>query len=1430
MNLNLGGSKKKQHHVRKKYSIITLDLFKPTKKSYPEFDYEKICKEYLKEDESSGEDERFHDREAEEIVRRLEQKYGGKRDKHGHKIRFGCADDYMDKTAGYDLTDPFIDDTEAYDEHVPSALDTARGGFYVNKGKLEFKSKYAEDDGDSDVEDTAAKKKAAEKKRKISSDEEESGNKRACIFPPAKPSVDNTSPSMECIRGSNLQLPVRLSSSGAAPTAKASDAPRNRLLTQQYIKKRRLLGQPPMSKIQSPAVKAALGVKKKLKPQVKRATVGMTDEDLVGFLKDMAGGEIEAVEEMESVISAAKDQICQKTTNTPSERDTDVDKPVTPATEKVLQSQVASSSSLAASSSTVAIPKRSPGRPPGSTIQRKQMPVMSDKLRAMIDTYQERTRQYGAPNKKIRLPPSLVALCIRIEEQCTVEHFNHQQKTRIFDSLASWVCVQRNSLYIRMKAYRDRHEPHSASDSDIITDEPFSEIKEAHSVNDEKLLGSNDSSSSVVIISPSPVISESLPRSPSETTMSEKKEQLIGVKNATSSDAARSSSTKHTPIIKENTEKMGITSDASPPSVSTTKYWNSSSPSKTASNQSKASLATNVTSALNNTQLLSVFATVMQQNRGDSICQQQHVADSLTAQMNANILSNKQQSELLSQYQLTLNNLVKMNTITSASPASPKPTTSRSDPQPSKPQPKPNRSLSINSSNSNSVQTLKQLTNEKTSQALKEINNALAQVVSEVEKALIHTENEYVKEKARTEKEGKIAPLKRFIWTDPLRTALKKQITLLFTSLEQHGDPNHVVNTTVVQYLYYSVRPLFKDYIKFRDLMLEILRLCPERRQLVLIPEMKAFIELSDASKTQPGISQIGSKVLKTRTDTFPAKISPNKNMSNTEVRNTSTTNVVDFRSNTAGKKENRSVKYNNGVEVEILPGSSRPSILHTPKLTSGQNVILIRKNKEREKFLAEKAVSREAFKEREEVERKLQEEVAENGQRDEETIKKWEREEAERLEGSRDEDEELGAVESMDFTMRPKDSHLQEIEEVELGADTEVDMNTEEDVNVDQKNGSQTCNSESEQTCSSTETEQLVVKKTESCSNGLSEQSSPQDPATTSNIQSVHPSSVPRITPPQNSRQTNVVHFTSSTSSSYKQESPVAVSSQKLPGSSVCAITSNFSSTRFSETHHHSNFSQRQSSHLEQTTREFTSLRSPNPQASSNYHSFYTQQQPSWSAKQLPISSPSLSNDRHPATLHSTSSCHPASSYTSSTFTTSQTIQQQPAFSPYSVQQRQISSKNLQSQHTSTIRHASQVSQQPVQEQMRRHQHGSTQHPYSYPSSTYSTTATIQKATLPTCSIPHNASRVYNTVLSSQKVVHPQRSVSSAGSSSAFSPLPQSPTRQQQLMTHQSAYNYQQHQFLLQQQQQQQRQKHLYDEQQQNQQNQDHQMYNNWR
>lgn len=46
MNLNLTGSQKRSRS-NTQYSIVTLDLFKPTSKSYPEFDYFKIAHNYL---------------------------------------------------------------------------------------------------------------------------------------------------------------------------------------------------------------------------------------------------------------------------------------------------------------------------------------------------------------------------------------------------------------------------------------------------------------------------------------------------------------------------------------------------------------------------------------------------------------------------------------------------------------------------------------------------------------------------------------------------------------------------------------------------------------------------------------------------------------------------------------------------------------------------------------------------------------------------------------------------------------------------------------------------------------------------------------------------------------------------------------------------------------------------------------------------------------------------------------------------------------------------------------------------------------------------------------------------------------------------------------------------------------------------------------
>ena len=56
-------------------------------------------------------------------------KVGGKKRKH----------DFDHLGEGYDESDPFIDNSECFDEIVPQEITTAHGGFYINTGALEFK-------------------------------------------------------------------------------------------------------------------------------------------------------------------------------------------------------------------------------------------------------------------------------------------------------------------------------------------------------------------------------------------------------------------------------------------------------------------------------------------------------------------------------------------------------------------------------------------------------------------------------------------------------------------------------------------------------------------------------------------------------------------------------------------------------------------------------------------------------------------------------------------------------------------------------------------------------------------------------------------------------------------------------------------------------------------------------------------------------------------------------------------------------------------------------------------------------------------------------------------------------------------------------------------------------------------------------------------
>ncbi|KAM4531152.1 ubinuclein-2b isoform 1-T1 [Odontesthes bonariensis] len=76
-------------------------------------------------------------RQVEELARKFENKYGGGGTKKKKKDRM---QDLIDIGYGYDETDPFIDNSEAYDELVPASLNTKHGGFYINTGTLQFRA------------------------------------------------------------------------------------------------------------------------------------------------------------------------------------------------------------------------------------------------------------------------------------------------------------------------------------------------------------------------------------------------------------------------------------------------------------------------------------------------------------------------------------------------------------------------------------------------------------------------------------------------------------------------------------------------------------------------------------------------------------------------------------------------------------------------------------------------------------------------------------------------------------------------------------------------------------------------------------------------------------------------------------------------------------------------------------------------------------------------------------------------------------------------------------------------------------------------------------------------------------------------------------------------------------------------------------------
>ncbi|TRY72197.1 hypothetical protein TCAL_11287 [Tigriopus californicus] len=123
------------------------------------------------------------DEQLRALARKFENKYGAEDVKKKKKAR--KLDDYADLGYGYDSNDPFIDNSEVHDEIVPANLTTAHGGFYVNIGALEFKTRESADE-DSDVEAIINEGEKAEKKRKYIKKKETTSLNGLPDEPPAK--------------------------------------------------------------------------------------------------------------------------------------------------------------------------------------------------------------------------------------------------------------------------------------------------------------------------------------------------------------------------------------------------------------------------------------------------------------------------------------------------------------------------------------------------------------------------------------------------------------------------------------------------------------------------------------------------------------------------------------------------------------------------------------------------------------------------------------------------------------------------------------------------------------------------------------------------------------------------------------------------------------------------------------------------------------------------------------------------------------------------------------------------------------------------------------------------------------------------------------------------------------------------------------------
>ncbi|KAK7167046.1 hypothetical protein R3I94_001447 [Phoxinus phoxinus] len=151
---------------------LNLSLSEPSEQKSAEFNYGELVHSSLQvrkvpqglkpalDPSDPFADEDKERQEVEALARKFESKYGNTVVKKKRRDRL---QDLIDIGYGYDETDPFIDNSEAYDELVPASLTTKLGGFYINTGTLQFRAA-SESEGEGGGKDSNHFKKDGEER------------------------------------------------------------------------------------------------------------------------------------------------------------------------------------------------------------------------------------------------------------------------------------------------------------------------------------------------------------------------------------------------------------------------------------------------------------------------------------------------------------------------------------------------------------------------------------------------------------------------------------------------------------------------------------------------------------------------------------------------------------------------------------------------------------------------------------------------------------------------------------------------------------------------------------------------------------------------------------------------------------------------------------------------------------------------------------------------------------------------------------------------------------------------------------------------------------------------------------------------------------------------------------------------------------------